>query len=157
MTPTRDSETLRVPAFKRKKALKAKVAKAQAKNKTAKRLSPRLKQKTKIRAVMVKKVAVARKPRTLAPTPRKTSPRLQPVGMVTHYYDRINVGVLKLSSMLRVGDRLRLRGKSGEFDQIIQSIQENHQPVAVAAKGADIGVKVDQEVRTDQMAYKILG
>lgn len=156
---TRHPDTLRVPAFKRKKSLKLKV---KAKRKLKKRLSPRLKRKTTTRAKVLKmkkkttkKVSATRKPRPLAPTPREASPRLQPIGMVTHYYDRLGVGVLKLSGVLRLGDRLRLKGKTGEFDQVVQSMQIEHQTVSVAPKGSDIGLKVDQAVKTDAVAYKI--
>lgn len=156
MTPPANPETLRVPAFKRKKSLAKKAAK-----KPAKRLSKRLVRKTPkmkmkpMKKKIAKKTTRATRP-SLAPTPRKTVPRLQPIGMVTHYYDRINVGVLKLSSTLRLGDRLRLKGKQGEFDQVVKSMQVEHKPIEVAQKGADLGFKVDQEVRTDAIAYKIL-
>lgn len=165
MTPS--AETLRIPAFRRKKLLKIKLSnKKTAAKKPGKRLSPRLSKRTvkkikplksrktfkkivKAKKVLVKRPAIAR-------TPRQALPRLQPIGMVTHYYDRINVGVLKLSGPLRIGDRLRLKGKKGEFEQAIKSMQVEHQPIEVAAKGADLGLKVDQEVKVDAIAYKIL-
>ena len=109
--------------------------------------------KKKMTRKVIKKVTrtvQAKRPQALA---RK--PKLQPVGIVTHYYDRIGVGVLKLSNVLRVGDRLRLRGKKEDFDQVVRSIQIEHTSVDTAPKGADIGIKVDQEARRDAVAYKL--
>ncbi len=175
---TTSSDTLRVPAFKRKKALKAKMKKAAKKAAPKKRhLAKRVVKK--IRKIMHKKMkpmkmqpmkkkvaktVQAKRPQTLkrparsaltAAPSRAAKLNLQPVGKVTHYYDRIGVGVLKLSNVLRVGDRLRLRGKKGDFNQTVRSIQIEHNAVDTALKGADIGIKVDQAVKTDAIAYKL--
>lgn len=159
MAPPTSSETLRVPAFRRKKSLARKAKKTVAKKTKTKRLSKRLMRKPakKVMKKVVKKVMRMAKPKrpSLAPTPRK-APRLQPVGMVTHYYDRIGVGVIKVSNMIQVGDRLRFIGKKGEFQQVVQSMQAEHQAIQTAKKGDDIGLKLDQEVKTDKIAYKVL-
>jgi len=72
----------------------------------------------------------------------------KPVGQVTHYYDKIGVAVVDLTAPLSVGDKLKfVRGDEEEFNQEVDSIQVEHQPVEQAKKGDSIGLKVDQKVK----------
>lgn len=78
------------------------------------------------------------------------------IGRVTHYYDKIGVAVLELSSELKVGDKIKfVRGGEDLFEQEVGSIQMEHQTVDRAKKGADIGLKVDEEVKDGAEVFKI--
>ncbi|HCI05646.1 TPA: translation elongation factor-like protein [Patescibacteria group bacterium] len=68
------------------------------------------------------------------------------IGTVIHIYGKIGVAILALVSELKVGDTVLFKGKKTEFTQTIDSIQINHEQVAKAKKGDDVGIKVSQEV-----------
>lgn len=92
--------------------------------------------------------------------PAKTSAKpkkaktAKPIGKITHYYDKIGVGIIKLSAVLKVGDILRFSSKKGEFTQTVTSLQFNHKPIEKAAKGKEIGMKVDQKVNEGDLVYR---
>lgn len=77
------------------------------------------------------------------------------VGIVTHYFNKISVAVVKLKAPLKIGDKVRIKGKRDEFTQIVSSMQINHQPVSYASRGAEIGLKVKQKVHENDKVYKI--
>jgi putative protease len=66
------------------------------------------------------------------------------IGKVTHYYDRIGVAVVDVKSPIRLGDVIRFKRGNHEFKQKVSSMQINHQPIQVAQKGQEIGLKVDK-------------
>src|SRR6185295_12624519 len=64
----------------------------------------------------------------------------KPVGKVTHYFDHIKVGVIKLSAPLKAGDEIRIMGgESTDFNQEVKSMQMDHEEIKKAAKGKSIG------------------
>lgn len=78
------------------------------------------------------------------------------IGRVTHYYDKIGVAVIELKAPLAVGDTIKfVRGGEDLFEQTVSSIQMEHESVKKAVKGADVGLKVDQEVKDGAEVYKI--
>jgi len=48
------------------------------------------------------------------------------VGIVTHYFGKISVGIIQLKDVLRVGDTIHVRGVHDDFNQIVDSIQIEH-------------------------------
>lgn len=77
------------------------------------------------------------------------------VGIVTHYFNKISVAVVKLKAPLKIGDKVRIKRKHDEFTQIVSSMQINHQPVSYASKGAEVGLKVKSKVHKNDKVYKI--
>ncbi|MDI6819717.1 MAG: hypothetical protein QMC89_02270 [Candidatus Hodarchaeaceae archaeon] len=80
----------------------------------------------------------------------------KPVGKVTHYFTKIGVAVVELSDELRVGDRVSIEGTTTNFQQVVNSMQIEHEDVEVAKAGQSIGLKVDQRAREGDLVYKIL-
>ncbi|MCX5801071.1 MAG: hypothetical protein NTX17_06755 [Candidatus Eisenbacteria bacterium] len=79
------------------------------------------------------------------------------VGFVEHYFDKINVAAIKLTSgSLAVGDKVHIKGHTTDLEEIINSIQIEHDSVQKADKGADIGVKISQKVRDHDEVFKII-
>lgn len=68
------------------------------------------------------------------------------LGRVTHYYGHLGVAIVKLAAGLKVGDTVHINGHSADFTQSVQSLQIDHAAVAKAAKGKEVGLKVDQKV-----------
>ena len=78
-----------------------------------------------------------------------------PVARVTHYYSRIGVAVLALSDRLAVGDAIHIIGHRTDFCQQVKSLQIDHRPVAVAAQGDDVALRVLDRVREGDQVFKI--
>ena len=81
---------------------------------------------------------------------------LEEVGRVSHFFTKINVAIVELTSTLSVGDRILIKGPTTNFEQTVNSMQIEHEDVTVAKVGQSIGMKVEERVREDDTVYKIL-
>ena len=79
------------------------------------------------------------------------------VGKVTHYYGKLGVAIVELSGDLQVGDRIKIQGKSSEFEQAVGSMEIDRQPVATAKRGDVVGLKVDGKAGEGSAVYKLEG
>ncbi len=78
------------------------------------------------------------------------------VGRVMHYFDHIQVGVIKLSAPLSTSDEIRIMGgESTDFNQPVKSMQMDHKEIKKAPKGKTIGLKVKERVREGYKVYKV--
>ena len=77
------------------------------------------------------------------------------IGKVTHYFSKIGVAVIELSDTLKVGETIRIVGGETDFDQVIESMEIEHQKVEIAKAGDSVGLKVSQKVRDGYKVYKI--
>lgn len=75
------------------------------------------------------------------------------VGKVTHYYDKLGVAIVKFAKSVKAGDTLRFGTEENGFDQIVQSLQLNHAPIAQAKKGDEVGIKVDKKAKEGTPVY----
>jgi len=78
------------------------------------------------------------------------------VGKVTHFYNKISVAVVELCDELKLGDKIAIRGKTTNFEQVVESMQIEHKPIEVAKPGDKIGLKVKERVREGDVVYKIV-
>ncbi len=78
------------------------------------------------------------------------------VGEVTHFFTEISVAVVELSAPLAVGDHIRIKGATTDFEQDVESMQIEHESIEKAEAGQSIGLKVDQRVRESDIVYKTL-
>lgn len=76
------------------------------------------------------------------------------VGTITHYYDKIGVGVIELIGPLSVGDTIRISGHGKEFTQLVNSIQVEHESIQTAKNG-QVGLKIEQEVKDGDEVFKV--
>lgn len=77
------------------------------------------------------------------------------VGKVTHYYDRISVAVLDLTSELKVGETIHIHGKTTDFTQRVGSLEIEHQKIESAGPKAEVALKVLEPVREGDIIYKV--
>ena len=78
------------------------------------------------------------------------------IGKVTHYFDKIGVAVIALEDNLKVGDTIRIiGGLDTDFEQQVESMQMEHQPIQTAKKGDEVGLKVKEKVREGYKVYKL--
>jgi len=81
----------------------------------------------------------------------------QEVGRIIHFYTNISVGIIQLSSTLKVGDTIHIKGATTDFTQKVASMQVNHAQVTTANPGESIGLQVRDHVREHDVVYKVTG
>ena len=79
----------------------------------------------------------------------------QEVGKVTHYYTKLGVGVVRLTSALKVGDKIRIKGATTDFEQIVESMQVEKDKIKEGKAGQSVGLEVKEQVRAKDVVYKI--
>ncbi len=77
------------------------------------------------------------------------------IGKITHYFSRINVGIIELSDSLKVGDKIHIKGHSEDFEQTIDSMQIEHASVNEANAGDSVGISVSSKVHENDAVYKV--
>ena len=77
------------------------------------------------------------------------------IGLVSHYFGDIGVMAIDLMGKVRVGDKLRIKGNTTDFEQVIDSMQIEKKPVEKAGRGKSIGIKADEKARVGDKVYKI--
>jgi len=80
----------------------------------------------------------------------------QEIGVMTHYFGKVSVGIIKLQQPLKTGDTIHIKGAHDDFSQTVDSMQVDHKPVKEAKKGDDIGIKVKQKVHVNDKVYKVV-
>ncbi len=78
------------------------------------------------------------------------------IGKIVHFYPKISVAVLELSDTLNVGDKISIEKESGSFEQVVDSMQIEHQSISEAKKGQSIGLKVADKTREGAQVFKVI-
>ncbi len=69
------------------------------------------------------------------------------VGKITHYYDKLGVGIIKLVKSLKVGQTIKVSGKTSNFEQLVSQMQFDRKDIQSGKKGQEVGVKINSKVR----------
>lgn len=77
------------------------------------------------------------------------------VGKITRFFDKIGVAVVEVSDELNVGDRIKIKGNTTDFEQDVDSMQVEHQNVEKAVEGDSVGMKVVEKVRPNDRVFVI--
>jgi putative protease len=77
------------------------------------------------------------------------------VGTITHYFAKPEVGVVKLTAEIKVGDVLHIRGHTTDVQQEITSMEVDHGAVESAAAGTEVAFKVKDRVRKGDDVFKV--
>jgi putative protease len=78
------------------------------------------------------------------------------IGRITHFFAKINVAVIELKAPLKVGDTIVIKGPTTDSQQVVDSMQIEHQNVQTALAGQSIGMKVPQRVRETDAVFRKL-
>jgi len=78
------------------------------------------------------------------------------IGRIIHFFTKISVAVVELSERLSVGDTILFRGPTTDFEQVVESMQIEHENIEKAEAGQSIGLKVQQRVREADTVYRKL-
>jgi len=77
------------------------------------------------------------------------------IGKVSDYFGKIGVAAIELTGNLKVGDKIHIKGHTTDFEQIVDSIQIDRNPVPEAKAGDSIGIKVKEYCRGKDSVYKV--
>ena len=75
------------------------------------------------------------------------------LGVVTHYYPKVGVGIVRLDDDLSLGTRLKFQGKTTDFEQEVSQMQFDHKDIEMGKKGQEVGIKLGNKVREGDVAY----
>ncbi len=80
------------------------------------------------------------------------------IGKVTNYYNNIGVTEILLEAHnLKVGDEILITGETtGAYEDIVEEIRENLEPVPEVKKGALFSIKTKELIRRNDKVYKIV-
>ena len=69
------------------------------------------------------------------------------IGVVTHFFTRIGVAVVKLETEIKLGEWVQFLGYSTDFIQRVDSMQIDHHAIQAAGPGEEIAIEVIDRVR----------
>ena len=84
-------------------------------------------------------------------------PEEKKIGTISHYFSKISVGIIDLKDDLKVGDTIKIKGHTSDFEQKVDSMQLEHKDIKEAKKGDSVGIKVKDKVREADEVYKVVG
>ena len=78
------------------------------------------------------------------------------VGKIVKFFSKPSVAALEITDgNLAVGDKIKIKGHTTDFEDTITSMQEENQSIEMASPGQMIGIKVRERVREHDIVYKI--
>jgi translation initiation factor IF-2 len=77
------------------------------------------------------------------------------IGVVSDFFAHINVAGIRLDAPLRVGDTIRIKGHTTDFEQTVDSMQIEHEQVEEAKAGESVGIKAKDRCRHGDEVFKI--
>ena len=78
------------------------------------------------------------------------------VGKVVKFFAKPCVAAIEMTDgTLSIGDKIKIKGHTTDFEDTIASMQEDNKPIENAAPGQLIGIKINDRVREHDIVYKI--
>lgn len=78
------------------------------------------------------------------------------VGNVMLFFAKPCVAAIEVvSGTLSIGDTVRIKGATTDFEQKIESMEIDRKPVPSATAGQSVGVKVKDRVRPHDKVFKV--
>ena len=77
------------------------------------------------------------------------------VGVVNDYFAKVNVAGIDMTGNLKVGDTIHVKGHTTDFEQVVDSIQVEHEQVTEAKTGDAIGIKVTERCRGGDTVFRV--
>ncbi len=80
------------------------------------------------------------------------------VGEVMKFFAKPGVAAVKVTGgVIAVGDRIKIKGHTTDFEDVIDSMQIENKAVEKAATGDLVGIKVKEKVREGDEVFKLIG
>ena len=78
------------------------------------------------------------------------------IGKVEKFFGKIGVAAIRITSgELKVGDKIKIKGHSTDFEQTVDSMQVEHESVSKVGPGSEVGIKVKEKVHEGDTVYLV--
>lgn len=77
------------------------------------------------------------------------------IGKVIHYFNKVQVAVIKLEDDLKLGDIIKVVHGQREFNQKVESMQVDHESVPSREAGEEVAIKVKGKAPVGARIYRI--
>jgi len=77
------------------------------------------------------------------------------IGKVSDFFARPVVAGIELSGVIKLGDKIHIRGHTTDLEFVIESLQINNANVTEGKSGDSVGIKVPERVRHGDTVYKV--
>ena len=78
------------------------------------------------------------------------------VGKVIQFFAKPSVAAIEITAgTIAIGDTIRIRGATTDFEQKVDSMEIDRNPVPSASTGQAVGIKVKDRVRPHDTVFKL--
>jgi len=78
------------------------------------------------------------------------------IGIVTNFYSKPFAAIIEIiAQSLKVGDRIKIKGHTTDFEMDVHSMQIEHQIVEEILPGQIVGLGVRERVRSHDRVFKL--
>ena len=77
------------------------------------------------------------------------------IGTVTDYFAKPVVAGIELSGVLKIGDKIHIKGSTTDMEIVVESMQIDRVDIPEGKSGDLIGIKVPDRVRRGDKVYKV--
>jgi len=77
------------------------------------------------------------------------------IGRVTDFFARPVVAGIELTGMIKLGDKIHIKGHTTDMELTVDSMQIYNVDVNEAKAGDNVGIKVSERVRRGDAVYKV--
>lgn len=79
------------------------------------------------------------------------------IGRVEDYFGKVGVIAFHVEGEeIAVGDTIHVKGHTTDFQEVVESIQIDKQPVERAGPGSNVGIKTKEKARKGDIIYKVV-
>jgi len=79
------------------------------------------------------------------------------VGKVMQFFAKPSVAAIEITTgTIAVGDTIRIKGATTDFEQKVESMEIDRNPVPSATTGQSVGIKVKDRVRPHDKVFKLV-
>ena len=83
-------------------------------------------------------------------------PKMEEIGCVDGFFAHPSVAIVELKAPLKIGETVYIKGHTTDFQQAVESMQVDRQPVQEARAGQSVGLQVKDRCRKHDVVYKLV-
>jgi len=79
------------------------------------------------------------------------------IGVIVKFFAKPGVAAIEMKrGSLKKGDKLRYKGHTTDFTEVVHSMEVDNKPIEEARAGDLVGIKVKERVRENDTVYRVL-
>lgn len=84
-------------------------------------------------------------------------PKMEEIGRIEAFFAHPSAAIVELKAPLRVGETIYVKGHTTDFQQVVDSMQFERQPLQEAQAGQSVGIQMKERCRRHDLVYKLVG